>query len=354
MKLQEELGQPTTRVKNILSKLSDLPKEQEIKLKTEQDLKTRIRELESEVRKSPNKAVTKEDIDRFKTQGHQEAERHFKGEHNKTVSEFQREIKDFEIKNKSQFKEYENREKTFRRIIQNITSNLLQFNAKCKKDLNIEMPNIEIPKFEAPKFEKPKLGYNSLNKDTHVYTKTPIHKEAEASVSLDKDQTFSMDDENEEIKLFPAYTRMLKACAMFHPNKITKQKLAVLSDVPIKTSTFKNGLGRLSSLGLIKREGSELIATEKGLEVVGDVEELPTDTDSLLSMWKKRLFPSYYNMLIATVEAYPNSLSKEEISDISGVQLMTSTFKNGLGRLRALGLIAGIGDDIKASEELME
>ena len=161
-------------------------------------------------------------------------------------------------------------------------------------------------------------------------------------------------ENNEEIILFPSYQRMLKACATFHPDSITKQRMSFLAEVPIQASTFRCGISKLKLLGLIRKQGEKFVITDEGLQKAVDYENLPTDSDSLISMWKNKLYPSYQKMFIAVTDIYPNTISKEEISEKSNVPIQASTFRCGISKLKLLGLIEVNGDEIKANDELFE
>ena len=147
---------------------------------------------------------------------------------------------------------------------------------------------------------------------------------------------------------------MLKACASFYPSFITKAKVSFLSHVPQKASTFRNGLSKLRTIGAIENSGNGVICTEIGMSIVGPIEEVPSDPESLFKMWSDRLSPAYKKMFGIIYSTYPESVSREDISDHSNVPIDASTFRNGLSKLRSLGLIKNEGDELKMSEDFFE
>ncbi|KKK68097.1 hypothetical protein LCGC14_2947490, partial [marine sediment metagenome] len=159
---------------------------------------------------------------------------------------------------------------------------------------------------------------------------------------------------NDDVSLSPAYLRMLKACASFYPSFITKAKVSFLAHVPQKASTFRNGLSKLRTIGAIENSGNGVICTERGLSITGPVEEVPSDPEYLFEMWASKLSPAYTKMFQSIYERHPNSVSKEEISEESEVPIDASTFRNGLSKLRSLGLIKNEGTELKMSEDFFE
>lgn len=208
-------------------------------------------------------------------------------------------------------------------------------------EMKIVMPEIKVQKVSTP-LEHPRVGPSIGPKPI------PIVKHVEEEIT----DEFVIDEG--EMKLSPAYERMLKACAMFHPNTITRVKISFLSNVPQRASTFRNGLSKLKTSGLIQQHGGDFIITEKGLDMAVEVEGLPETPEEIIKMWKSRLSPAYQRMLAAAVEVYPSEISKLDISEYSQVPIDASTFRNGMSKLKTLGLIKISGSLVTANEELFE
>lgn len=202
--------------------------------------------------------------------------------------------------------------------------------------------------------EVPKLSLEPIKSVNHI----KFQPEKRISMDIPKprenlgnDISSDIDD---EINLSPAYMRMLKACASFYPNPITKAKISFLSNVPQKASTFRNGLSKLRTFGAIENNGSGIICTEKGIDITGPVEEVPSDPESLFKMWSVKLSPAYERMFRSVYSGYPGSISKDVISQESDVPIDASTFRNGLSKLRSLGLIRNEGYELKMHEDFFE
>lgn len=312
-----EINKPTDKIKKILNKIASLPEEAKKELKTLHDYKTEIVRLRRDLSKRPKEIQTKEIkvvderlIERARQQGFREAELSFK-------------------------KQFQVLEKT---------------NTLCQKKLT------DIGKIIGK--EIPKFNFQSIQPKPQIQQKQQIiHKKHVTQVTHKSNQPVSSVSDREydgEIKLSPAYRRLLKSIAMFYPEKITKAKVSILSDVPQKASTFRNGISKLKTQGLITVSGNFTGCTEKGLEIAGDIEQLPTDPEELVNMWCRKLSPAYERIFRCIIDKYPNEISKEDISYESGVPIDASTFRNGLSKIKTLGLIKIESGMVSASPEIME
>jgi len=307
-------------IKKVLKDVIDLPKEVEEELKTKQDMQNKIRELKTQVRtmafEKPKPEIDERSIERARQQGLREAESHSK----QLINEQEKAIKNFEqrinqigriIGQESPKLEYSFKPKT---VVKPMPSTVKNTNPSIEKVLS----NVPL---------KEKVSYHDYREN------------------LENDG---------ETKITPAYRRMLKTVAMFYPESITKAKLSILSDVPQKASTFRNGLSSLKMRGLIIVNSGGIRCTQEGLELVGDVEEIPTDPDALVNMWSRKLSPAYARMFRCVVDKYPEQISKEDLSYESGVPIDASTFRNGLSKIKTLGLIKVEGGQISLSPEFFE
>jgi len=313
-------------IKKILKGLTDLPKEAEQELKTKQDMQKKISELKRDLRvlehSKPKPEIDEKSIERAKQQAFREAEISFK-----------QQFQNIE-------KEYLNKTKQLENNYRLIEKKLIDIG----KILDKEIPKLSIEPIKSP--NPIKFQSQIKLKEEYSFPKKTIVKEPESIVSNSYDE--------EEIKLSPAYKRMLKNSAMFYPEGITKAKLSILSDVPQKASTFRNGLSSLKTKGLIILSGGFIICTERGLEIAGEVEQIPTDTEGLVEMWCNKLSPAYERMFRCVVSKFPTEIPKEDLSFESGIPIDASTFRNGLSKLKTLGLIKIESGQISASPELFE
>ncbi|KKL85604.1 hypothetical protein LCGC14_1953060 [marine sediment metagenome] len=305
-------SQTPDNIKRLLKDVIDLPKEVETELKTKKEFQNKINELKREVRtlktSQPKPIADERALERARQHGFKEAER----DSIRQIYSLERNYKQIE-----------------------------------KKLIDIgKILGQKIPKFnELPKFSPKPIQYEpqiQFRRNAKIITKTTVT------------DGNSIATDNEDKKLSPAYLRMLRACASFYPNTITKAKISFLSHIAQKASTFRNGLSKLRVIGAIEDSGTQIICTEIGLSITGPVEEVPSDPESLFRMWSQKLSPAYERILKSIYDRYPNSISKEEISEETEVPIDASTFRNGLSKLRSLGLIKNEGTELKMAEDFFE
>lgn len=134
---------------------------------------------------------------------------------------------------------------------------------------------------------------------------------------------------------------------------LTVQRLSLLSGYSMKSSGFKNSIGALRSAGYAVGGRDAISATAEGVEVLGPVPPLPSGPD-LVAHWMGNLGRAERTILEALLQAWPESLNVEEISEATGYSTSSSGFKNALGRLRTLQLAHGDRDATYAADVLGE
>jgi uncharacterized protein len=85
------------------------------------------------------------------------------------------------------------------------------------------------------------------------------------------------------------------------------------------------------------------------LLALGEYEPLPSG-QALIDHWRGQLGKAERAILDAVIEAYPNSLTKEEVASRANYEASGGGFNNALGKLRTLELINGRGE-LKATDE---
>lgn len=118
----------------------------------------------------------------------------------------------------------------------------------------------------------------------------------------------------------------------------TAAQVAVLSGYSGQSSSFANGLGELRSKGLVTGSRDRLVATAAGMEAAGPIEPLPAGR-ALLDYWAGKLGKCEREILRAVYEA--GTIGRPDLSERSGYSLTSSSFANGVGKLRTLELIGG-------------
>lgn len=333
------LSKTPSAIAEILKGVTDLPKEAEKELREKQDFLNKIHQLKIQVRTLENQKV-KPQVDENRL--NQVAEQNYK----KGFVDSERDWKKAALDNE---RKYQGHTAMLEKAIK-------EYQRKGYKIIEIlGGENQEIPKLslEPIKFESHFKPQPHINKPIMPEIQKPVTQVIHQSNSVKP--TFPVEEfEEGEVNLSPAYMRLLRNTASFYPDSITKAKLAILSDVPLKASTFRNGLSKLKTLGFIQVSNGAVKCNESGIEKAGDFPQIPSDQDELVNMWCSKLSPAYEKMFRFAVQNYPNSVSKEELSEGSEVPIDASTFRNGLSKIKTLGLIKVEGGQITASSELFE
>jgi hypothetical protein len=122
-------------------------------------------------------------------------------------------------------------------------------------------------------------------------------------------------------------------------DSVSKSNVAVFSDQSPTSSGYTNNLGRLRSLGLIDYpQGGQVALTPAGLECAGNSLSIASLND-LHRAWFTKLSNPKCRILQNLIRAYPKSVSKQTLAELSGQSATSSGYTNNLGSLRSLGLI---------------
>lgn len=146
--------------------------------------------------------------------------------------------------------------------------------------------------------------------------------------------------------------RMLRTLAQHHPMVMTRSQLGTLSGFTPSGGTFGTYLGDLRRGGYIALEGREVEITEAGLERAGHVPPTPTTLEERLDVWRGALRAGERKMLELLVEAYPATLSREDLAEGTGFTVSGGTFGTYLGTLRRNGLAEVTSEGVRASQTL--
>jgi hypothetical protein len=150
-------------------------------------------------------------------------------------------------------------------------------------------------------------------------------------------------------KLSSGERRILTALAQY-PEGRSKVQVAVLTGYAATGGGFNNYLGALRSGGLIQGDGDRLRITDAGVQALGTWEPLPAGP-ALVDYWRSRLGKAERLILETLTQAYPESLTKEGLAARAGYEANGGGFTNALGRLRTLELVHG-RREIRASDNL--
>lgn len=155
------------------------------------------------------------------------------------------------------------------------------------------------------------------------------------------------------MKLPKAQRAVLAALAPYASRPRTKRQVALMAGYAGNGGGFNNALSSLRSSGRIQGGSNALRITDDGLAALGDYEPLPTGR-ALLEHWASQLAKAPRLILQALAEAWPATLTKEQVAERTGYEPNGGGFNNSLSRLRTLELVAGNGAALCAAEELFD
>jgi hypothetical protein len=150
--------------------------------------------------------------------------------------------------------------------------------------------------------------------------------------------------------------RMIEILAQFHPGTRTRSQLGALAGYTPSGGTFGNYFGRLKRLGYIREnaDGSVSLSVE-GLDLFGGHPPTgPRTSRELIDMWRSKLLSGERKMLDVLVETYPESMTREDLGARTGFTATGGTFGNYLGTLRRNALVIVEGENVKAADTLFE
>ncbi len=153
-------------------------------------------------------------------------------------------------------------------------------------------------------------------------------------------------------KLRDGAMKMLKVCAMYHPNSVSKNRVATLSKFTVGGGTFTTYLSELKKLDWININGEQISITPDGLNNVVDIEPLSTNPEEIISMWKSKFRVGVGKMLDVIYKSHPYGISKEDLAIKAEFTVGGGTFNTYLSELKRNGLVEISGDMIKLSNDL--
>jgi len=143
--------------------------------------------------------------------------------------------------------------------------------------------------------------------------------------------------------------RVLIALAQ-HPEGLEREQLTVLTGY--KRSSRDTFLQQLRSAGLARQAGTKLVATDEGVDRLGDsFVPLPTG-EKLREYWRERISRGECAVLDIAVAAHPDEVSKDYISEATPYK--RSSRDTFLQKLRARGLVTTSSNMVRASDALFD
>lgn len=159
---------------------------------------------------------------------------------------------------------------------------------------------------------------------------------------------------NGDLELNAAQVRMMGVLAQRQGKTTTRNQLAVMAGYSSKSKHVDNIISTLRKIGFIEGERKSLSATPTGL-AHRDWPQLPTGLD-LLAYWVKEgdLSAKSAEMLQAVADAYPATISRDELAERVGLSVTSKHVDNELSTLRTRELVFGERSALKASADFFD
>lgn len=294
---------PPAKIRAMLAKLGDLPKEAEKKERTEADLHARIGDLERQLAGRPSAPPEIREVPVFPA-----------------------------------------------KMLENLT--VAAENAKqARGELGRLIDRLDGMVADGQSLAK---AHGSSN-GTPVRVPSPLHVDGHAAIEAERatrttftttDPAAAPDDAGD------GAMRMLRALASRHPTPLTEQQVATLAVMKRKGGSFRTYRSRLVVAGHIRKESNLLYITEAGLRAAGPVQR-PATGREMLEMWLRRpMFKGGAGKLL-TLFAGGGVYTKEDAFQRVGLDPKTSgSARTYWSRVAACGLLERAPGGFRAVESL--
>lgn len=318
MDLSDYISKPTDKIKSIMAKISDLPKEAEKELKEKKDYLNKIQELKKELRISQNaqaKPLIKVDekgLERAYARGVKETEIHYQGERKKD-ERYTMEL-----------------EKMLKKI-----GDVLGAKQVFKKPIETRNNFKSKYSFQPKTIVKPN-SVTVSNTHSKILNEIPVHSEIQNDPY-----------DSEEINLGPCPKKIYSFLYNHSERSFSRSHVGAFTGYSVKSGGFKNAISKLNSLGLITKTGNLLQVKEMDPNLAG---EFDFSKEAIM----RNLGPCPTKIYQLLLDNPYEDFSRDEIADDTGYSIESGGFKNAISKLNSLGLIIKEGSNIKLNPELLE
>lgn len=150
----------------------------------------------------------------------------------------------------------------------------------------------------------------------------------------------------------PAQRKFLIALAQ-QGHALARNQVAIFAGYKSTSGHVNNTLSSLRTQGYIEGSRDSLTITAAGLAALGEYQPLPTG-GALRDYWYSELDPASRTMLRVLCDAYPGTLTRDEVADKSGYRASSGHINNTLSKLRTRELITGTREALCASSNLFD
>lgn len=156
-------------------------------------------------------------------------------------------------------------------------------------------------------------------------------------------------------RLSPMDRAILTVLTQFAEEGCRAHKLVLLAGYTLNGST-RNSFSKLRTLGLITGSNTDVLRiTQEGMDALGDYDPLPIDGDGLRNYWlNHKMLTPMDKSILQTLINNPDGMEAAPLCEAAGYTLNGST-RNSFSKLRTAGLIVGKNTEtIRAVSELLQ
>ena len=302
---------PTEKVKKVLVKLTDLPKEAEKEAKTKEELLAKIRNLNHELREQKRPGMSPEQIRRIQAASHAQG---FK---------------------EASVRSFDN--------IRKLRSALTIATNRLSKITELVGGKIEIPTIEATS-DPPKLfGQIPIIADPTVPRSTAILRSATQQVKI-----VNVGD----VRFGVCERKILKFLSMQSDRSFSKQQIAAITQYSVTSGAYGASLSLLKKQNLILQRGDSISINQdeisRAQEIAQDIDlGSPIDWLAQLPAQDRKIYQTLYNNPSET-------FSREQLAEVNGYSVNSGSFGASISHLLTLGLAQKDQGGIRFNEKLAE
>lgn len=308
---------PTAKVRAALAKLADLQKEAETDAQDREALQKRVRELERELKAAGG--VTPEKREELVRQGYEKG----RAEVTKLMNQF---------KNRLQQKLAEIG--AIVAAIPDTTGAVAQASHTATAVRTGTLPFSRLPPSQIPARENSPAAQNLTSPAKINHAPRPV---AAGERKLDR-----------------CARAILNLLANRPGQAFTQAQLGGFTEYSVTSSSFANALSALRSAGLIRgsQEIALAVSKEQAIEVLGA--DYDRNFAPSLEGWKSKLDKAPRTFFTILLENAGHVLSKEQLAELSGYSVTSSSFANAISELCSKKLAERAEGGIRFNQELLE
>ncbi len=152
----------------------------------------------------------------------------------------------------------------------------------------------------------------------------------------------------------PGMARILRVLGDTYPSGVALEDLAILAQMTPKSGTFQGYLSALERSGFIDRSEGMAACTDTGWGVATEIPEGP-NREELIAFWCRSVGTGGAGRLLNHLcGAYPAAITRAELATRCNISATGGTFAAYLSRLRSRRLIDENGHELQASRVLFD